>query len=444
MTAGAVMSAVSRFGVAGTGAVATVVIARLLGPRGSGAFDVAQSLVQMLIVATTLGVEHGMAYYVSSGRWSVSRAFASSQRVALVAGSVGAAVGIAARLLVPSAFGALSLTDAVITSLALPFALSWFYVGYLALSSDRYETYVLSSFTQSAAAMFLVAGLAAIDGIGGAVIGYAASQVVTAIVFVVVGRRLFTRRRLDGADSSGALRRAISFGVKGYAANALQFVNYRLDLFILNATVSTRAVGQYSVAIAVTSVLWLLPQALSDVLFPRVAALSASHAANAEEALAMSESKSLRHTALVTVLVTGVLAAALLFLVVPIYGPAFRPAIKLGLILLPGAALLGLVGPLSATVLGRGHPRMMLAVTLVTTPITIALYVVLIPTMKAPGAALASSISYATTFALTAFFYTRVTGHNALRRMIPTTSELNDYRALGPAVLAWARGLRHG
>ena len=156
----------------------------------------------------------------------------------------------------------------------------------------------------------------------------------------------------------------------------------------------------------------------------------------------MSEAKSLRHTLLATLVVCAVLVLALLLLVVPIYGSRFHPAIALGMILLPGAALLGLAGPLSATVLGRGHPRMMLIVSMIVTPITVALYVVLIPSMHADGAALASTISYALTFALTAFFYTRVTGHNALLRMLPTVSELEDYRRLAPAVLAWARGLR--
>jgi O-antigen/teichoic acid export membrane protein len=450
MTGGAVMSAVSRFGVAGTGALATVVIARLLGPRGSGAYAIAQTLVQLLVVATTLGVEHGIAYYVSSGRWRAADAFRSSQRVAIVSGVAGAAAGVLARLLIPSAFRHLSVADSVITALALPFSLSWFYASYLALATDQYEAYVLPSFTQSSVALVLVAGLAIVDGVGGAIIGYTASQVITAVIFLFAGRRLFHRGAAAGppeeagaagSESSVApLRRAISFGIKGYATNALQYVNYRLDLFILNATVSTAAVGQYSVAVAVTGVLWLLPQALSDVLFPRVAALSASTAENAAEALAMSESKSLRHTALASLAVTAVLAGVLLVLVVPVYGARFRPAIDLGLILLPGAALLGLAGPLSATILGRGHPRMMLTVTLITTPVTVALYVLLIPTLKASGAALASTISYAGTFVLTALFYTRVTGHNAFARMIPTRSELHDYRMLAPAVLAWVRG----
>ena len=437
------MSAASRIIVAATGAAATIIVARLLGPAGAGAYAIAQTLIALLTVATTLGVEHGIVYYVSSGRWAAAAAFRSAQRVALLSGLAGAAAGILARMIVPSAFRSLSVPDTIVAAAALPFALSWLYVSYTALAVDRYEAYVLPAAIQSVAAMALVATLAAVDGVGGAVLGFTAAHVITAAVMLIAGR---PRRGSDGhpasgADEPGQLRRAISFGVRGYAANALQFVNYRLDLFILNAAVTTAAVGQYSVAVAVTTVLWLLPQALGDVLFPRVAALAARTTDDAEAALAMAETKGLRHCLVLTVVATTVLALALLLLVVPIYGPRFEPAIDLGLILLPGSALLGLASPLSAIVVGRGHPRMMLTVTLIVTPVTIVLYLVLIPTLHADGAALASTISYSATFLLVAGFHARVTGNHLLTSMLPTRSEWDDYRRLGPAIATWATGL---
>ncbi len=234
----------------------------------------------------------------------------------------------------------------------------------------------------------------------------------------------------------------MSFGIKGYASNALQFVNYRLDLLILNAAAAAASVGDYSVAVSVTSVMWLLPQALGDVLFPRVAALSTSAHADDRVARAFVEAKSIRHTAIVTLLVGALLAVALVLLVVPVYGPAFKPAVKLGLILLPGVALLGLTAPLAAAILGRGRPELSLINTAIVTPLTVALYVLLIPALHATGAALASSISYSATFALAAFFYRRVSGASLRAHLLPTRAELADYRALGPAILEWVTRLR--
>ncbi len=430
------MSGASRAGVAVAGAATTILIARLLGPAGAGAFAIAQTLLLVLMVAMTLGVEHGIVYYVSSGRWRARLAFRDSQRLALLSGVAGAGAGLLARALVPRAFHGLSPAVTLVAVAALPFALSWFYASYVALATDRYEGFVLPPAVQSALALLFVGILAAIDGVPGAVLGFTISHVITAVA-TLAGSRHALRRSTAAPEpaSGGQLRRAVSFGIKGYAANALQLVNYRLDLFILNATAAAAVVGHYSVAVSVTSVMWLLPQALSDVLFPRVAALSARSGAHHAEMRAFAEAKSLRHSVLATIVVAIALALGLVFLVVPIYGAAFHQSTVLGLILLPGVALLGISSPLLATIVGRGHPGLSLVGALAVTPPTVVMYLVLIPALHAPGAALASSVSYAAMFALALVFYRRVTGANPLRLMRPTRSELADYRGLARVLL---------
>jgi O-antigen/teichoic acid export membrane protein len=217
-------------------------------------------------------------------------------------------------------------------------------------------------------------------------------------------------------------------------------LNYRVDLFLLSAVATAASLGHYAVAVAVTTVLWLLPQALSDVLFPRVAALSAA-GEDAEAHRTYLEIKSLRHTTLLVAVGSLIVAVALVTLVVPVYGPDFQESIGLGLIRLPGVALIGIGGTLAATIVGRGYPEYSLYTTLIATPVTMALYALLIPSLEAPGAALASSISFTVTFALMAFYYRRATGRGVLRKLLPTRSELDDYRMLWPKIRAWAAGI---
>jgi O-antigen/teichoic acid export membrane protein len=441
LTGGAVMGAVSRLSVAVTGAATTVLIARLLGDDGAGNFAIALTIIYVLTVFTTLGIEHGIAYYVSAGAWAPGNAFAASQRVAVVAGVVGAGLGLLGRLAVPSAFGSLSVAQCALAAGALPFALAWFYGSFVALAVDRYEGYVLPPALQSASLLVLAIGLAIPFGLTGAIVALAASHVLAGSAIFAWGRRRLRRPR-ESAPEAGQLRRALAFGIQGYAANALQVLNYRIDFFLLSAVATTAALGHYAVAVAVTTVMWLLPQALSDVLFPRVAALSASQAGSAEEQRAFVEAKSLRHTTVIVVLASAVLALALVLLVVPVYGPDFGESVELGLIRLPGVALIGLGGVLSAAVVGRGFPRYSLYGALISTPVTMALYFALIPSLEATGAALASSISFALNFFLAAHFYRRVSGRPVLGLLAPTRSELDDYRLLGPKIREWATGLR--
>jgi O-antigen/teichoic acid export membrane protein len=231
----------------------------------------------------------------------------------------------------------------------------------------------------------------------------------------------------------------MSFGIKAYAAGALQLVNYRLDLFVLSAVASTAVVGNYALAVALTSLLWLLPRAVSDVLYPRVARLSRGDEEGARE---LVERKSLRHTSLITIASVIAFVPALELLVVPVFGAEFGPAVNLGLILLPGVAAIAVSGVLTAIVIGRGHPTYPLYGALVTTPVTIVLYATLIPALEATGAALASTLSYAAWFVLMSWFYRRVTRRSVWLLLVPTRSELDDLKALPALFAARARSLK--
>jgi O-antigen/teichoic acid export membrane protein len=438
MTGGAVMGAASRLTVALTGALTTIFVARMLGPEGTGGYAIAQTLVLMLMVVCALGIEHGIAYYVASGRWDPRDALRVSLRVALLSGAAGAGLCVLARLAVPSAFGGLSVASTAIAALALPFALTWFYVSFVGLAIDRYEAYVLPPALQSGLALVLVVVLVLVADLPGAIVGMTAAHVLVALATMLWARRRLPRRG-DRPGEPGRLRRALSFGARGYGANALALLSARVDLLILSAVTSAAAAGHYAIAIAVTGVVGLVPSALGDVLFPRIAALSAT---GDDEARAFFEAKSLRHTVLLVLLALPILTVPLLVLVVPIYGAAFRPAIDLALILLPGVALVGVAGVLTATIAGRGKPEYGLYTALIVTPLTLAAYALLIPALDAEGAALAKSLSYLLSFALTVFFYRRVTGSAGLAQFVPTRAELRELGAVVPQLREWLGNLR--
>ncbi|HET6551610.1 MAG TPA: polysaccharide biosynthesis C-terminal domain-containing protein, partial [Solirubrobacter sp.] len=374
------------------------------------------------------------AYYVSGGQWAAADAFRTSLRFAARIGVAGAAAGVLARLAVPAAFGGLSVTECAVAAAALPFALAWFYASYVALADDHYEAYVLPPVLQSAALLVLGVPLILAFGVAGAIVALLAAHVLTAAATVAWGRRRLGGGR--GPAAPGRLRQSLAFGIKSYSGNALQVLSYRLDFFILSAVASTAVLGHYAVAVAVTTVLWLLPQALSEVVFPRVAALSADEGAEAHRAFV--EAKSLRHATLASAVSAIVLAVALVTLVVPVYGPDFEDSIALGLIRLPGVALIGVAGTMTATIVGRGKPEYALQMALIATPLTLALYAGLIPWLEATGAALASSLSFAIGFALAIVAYRRATGAGVARRLLPTRSELDDYRTLWPKIREWA------
>lgn len=417
LTGGAVMSAASRIWVTLTGGIATIVLARVLGPHDWGSYSIAGSLVAVLVALTTLGVDQGIAYFVGGREWEPRAAFGSAFRMAAVAGIFGAVLGLVARAVVPSAFAGLPLWLVAVAVAGVPFSLALAYASSIALAADHYEASTLMPAAQSALVLAISVPAAVLFGRAGAVAALTVASGVAA-----VGGAVWARRRLPeaGPTRPGQLRRAISFGAKGYGANALQLVNYQLDMFILAAVASAAAVGHYALAVSATTLLMLLPRALSAVLYPRVARLSAS---GDEEAREMVETKSLRHVSLIVAATTIGMAAALEFLIVPVFGADYRPAVNLGLILLPGAAAIGISTVLAATVVGRGKPNYSLWGACITTPVTIAMYATMIPWLHASGAALASTLSYLGSFVLMCWFYQRVTRRSVAPLLMPTRSE---------------------
>jgi O-antigen/teichoic acid export membrane protein len=429
-----VLSAASRICVAIAGGTTTIVLARVLGPHNWAGYSIAVSLLAILGAAATLGVDQGIAYFVGGRKWAPRAALSSAIRMAAVAGTLAAGVGLAAHALFPSSFAGLPFWLTGVAVIALPFLLAITFTSSVALASDHYEA--STSMPAVLATLLLVVSIpaAVLWGREGAVVALTLTAIATA-----VGATMWALRRLPALRSADTfpLRRAISFGIKGYSANALQLVSFQLDLFILAAVASTAAVGTYALAVRATTLLVLLPEALSSVLYPRVARLTA---AGDEQAREMVETKSLRHASLIVGIGALGMAVALELLVVPVFGAAYQPTINLGLILLPGVAAIAITTVLAATVVGRGKPNYSLYASLITVPVTVVLYATMIPAFHATGAALASTLSYLGSLLVYSVFYRRVTQRNVLPLLVPTRDEIADLRALPSALMNRAGG----
>jgi O-antigen/teichoic acid export membrane protein len=413
------------------GFLTTIVVARVLGAHGVAAYTVALSLLQIGSILGSLGLENGIAWAVAAGRWPAREALRQSQAVALVLGLVSMVIVLAFRLAIPDAFAGLSFVLVAVAASGLPFIISWQYARWLAIAQDRYEAFVVPPALSTVLALVGGGIGAAVGDETGVVIGLLAAYVVTGAVALVDALRSVPRDH--AAPTSGPrfarLRDATGFGVRANAGNALQTLNLRIDLFILSAVAGGATLGHYSVAVSVTSVLFLAPQTLAQVVFPRVAALSAS-GGDAETQRALVEAKSLRHVSLMTLVSVPVVAVVAAVGIPLVYGSDFDRAVVLTLILLPGCALFGIASVLAATINGRGKPGLSLRAALWATPVALVLYGVLIPAFDDIGAAVASTVAYAVNFAFTAIYYHRATGDRVAPLLVPTRDEVADLRAL--------------
>ena len=439
--AGAALSLVAQAGPLAAAAALSIVLARTIGPSGNGRYVLLLTLAGLTSMVVSLGLHSGITYEVSRRRWPVGRAYRTSYLLAVGLGLAGLAAGFGVFLLTRhTVFGGISGWLALLALASLPPVLAYEFAAAILLARERYERYAAVLILHAAALMLIGAGLAFPFGVTGAVIGLPASALIGALV---AGRLLATEASRDAAlDSGDSLGRALRFGLQSWGANLLQQVNYRFDVLILGGFASAGDVGVYSVALTLTSIAWLLPQALQIVIFPRAASLDESvmtgevSGRESDDAIA----RAIRHGVLLTLPAGVVVALLLLGGVALIYGHKFHQTVPLGFVLLPGVLLLGVGKILGSAVSGRGYPRYALYGAIVSVALTLALYLGLIPFFHAWGAAIGSSVSYAANSVLGLFFFHRVTAIGVRQAFVPTREDLTDYRAA--ATLARSRFAR--
>jgi O-antigen/teichoic acid export membrane protein len=415
--------------------VISVAVARHIGPSGTGAIALLTALLEVLIALVGFGLTVGTTYFVSRGEWSVRDALREGQAAAIGLGFAGVAAGWALYAITrDEVFAGITVTMLLLGIGYLPFSLGRALIGAIALSRERYEAY--AAFELARTAVLIVAGVALtlVLDLDGALAAFAASAVVGYAAALVWGVRYARVAPTPAQARPHRLKEATLFGSKTWGASLLQLVNYRLDLFLLAAYVSHADVGRYSVALSVTALAWILPAALETVIFPRTADLHAAHARGeiGHEESDLATARATRHS--VVLLVPATVAVLLLVVVaVPVlYGPQFTQSVWLGLILIPGVILLALGKSVSAVIVGRGHPQFALITASIIVPLTIVLYLALIPPLGAYGAALGSTVSYALSAALGVAWFKRTTGIPVRVALVPSRAELRDYAdALG-------------
>jgi O-antigen/teichoic acid export membrane protein len=423
---GAVLASAAQVTTAAAIGLTTVVVARLLGPDGTGAYGVVSSGLILLITMGSLGLGVGITYSVSHGRWPAGDALRQSQLAALTLGLAVAAVGFGlVALLADSVLREVPFGTAAIAVAAVPFALSWTYSWSVALGADRYEWYAIAYGGQAVLVLALVAVLTPLFDLEGAVAGLAGAYAIAAVAQLAIGARRAPAESSPLAALGPRLRAAASFGLRAYLWTSVTYLALRADLFILSAYAPAAEVGHYAIALALTELVLLLPRSLAAVTLPRVAALDASAEGDYQKLVMI---KAIRHSLLVA-LVAGVVLAAATPLVPLVYGAGFDETIGLTLLLIPGAIALGASAALASAMAGKGKPEYGLYASVIVTVPSVAAYLIVIPDHGATGAAIASTVSYAAMAVASLFFFRRATGVRELRGLIPRREDLADYRA---------------
>lgn len=409
---------VVRFVALGLAFLTNVLVARTLGADGMGAYALIMTTLALMLLVGSAGLESANVYLAGKGRYPLGALVANSCWVALGGAALCAVALWAGRGLVfATVLRGVDPVYAVLGLLALPALLMKVCLQGLLRGMNRLASW---NGTVLAEAVLLLAVLAVCVyrwklGVYGAMV----SQLVVAATMALVLLGMLTRAAEPAWIHGGALGESLRYGAKIQASNLLNFFNYRLSFYLLNAFISLREVGQYSVALALLQPVLLISTAVQYVLFPKISSADASAAKAWMPRL-------LRQMLLFLLAVFALLALASRPLVLWCYGAEYAGAVRPLQVLILGGVFLSLGTVLDAYNCGRGRPDIAIYSAGLAVALTAGLGWWLIPRHGMLGAAWTSVGACAGLMAVELAGYLRLSGNRLADSLVIQADDVRE------------------
>ena len=385
---------------------AGIIVAHWLGADGVGQLAVINVAVATIVQLGSFGLPSSNTYFIAQDQARFRAAAINSLIFALGVGSLLAFALSTAASARPDWFGLTAVDLVHIAAFSIPFQLLTLIGLNILLAVGKIRQFnLLDLLSQS----FVLINAAIVSrminsGLGTLVLWNTITSVLVSVVVLLVlvssAKRLVQSKwRPDMV----LLRRMIGYGVKFHISILAGAIIIRADLLVVNHFRGAAEAGVYSIASQFALLLMVLPGVIATLLFPRV---TSEQDARGETTCQVS-----RYTTFVMFMCC--LAAVPFSLLLPlIYGAAFSGATALLWILLPGVYLIGLESVLVQHFNALGLPRAIPLYWIATLVLNLILVFTLVPRFGAQGAAIASTISYATIFALVALHFQTSTGRS--------------------------------
>lgn len=360
---------ISRLIGAGTG----VLTARALGPEGKGtlALLLLASLISSVVIIGGLDLWAARVVARGGSVHTVQSVLRRHQALTAAAVALATAILLLATELNKSLTGATALLAWAATASGLKLG--------LLLGVSRLRSYALS----------LLAG-SGVYGSGVAALVLFGQHTIGAFLLAAVAGKLITALWRVGSGPSGqrdpdlTYRSGLEFGAATMAGGLVTLALYRVDIALVASFSSTSDAGLYSVALALTEMLWILPNSAAQAVIPR--------AAEAEPTV---------NTPLVcrvVVAAMAVIALAISFIspiAIPlVFGADFKSATMAVPALALGAVAIGVWKLLGHDLIARGDARTRLTTGLAGLGVMVTVDILFVPAFGILAASLGSLAAY--------------------------------------------------
>ena len=402
-------------------------LAKTLGPEGKGVISLLIMVVGLMVLIMSLGYQISGAYYASKSQYPRSDLLTTTILFTLLV-SMGALIlsAIFFQPLRTYVFHGVSSVYIIMILSVIPFYLFVFYMKdiFWAMSLSAYFVAVsLTTVIIYFLASVLLVGILKM-GVTGAVWAFVSGFYAAGILALILALKIIQGKFTFNKDF---LKHAVKYGLKVHFGRLSQQVTYRIDIPMVNYFSGFGSTGYYSIAVSLAELLWYIPRTISFVLFPRVARMEAEDASSMTAILIRT---SLWGSLLFSIILYFGSTALITY-----WLPAYDDSLGILLLLIPGIVISNIFQLLTSDLLGRGKPALVSSISIVSGVIAVALYFLLIPQFGPLGAAASSSIVYSFQALLAIWMWVRQSNVGITELLVLKKSDFVYYGNIGQLLL---------
>jgi O-antigen/teichoic acid export membrane protein len=384
------------------GFITSIIITRLLGAEGRGEYILVTTSALLLVQALSFGIETTISYFAASKKVALKKLISTVLVIFLL---ILVLAGMTVWIF--SLFPSLHMVPADETFYyLLLFILTGLYIANTFFSSlfnglkefrmVLYLTFSIQVMTFLAALVFLVVAQRSASARNFLMV------IVLINVLVMIAYLIAYKQRIHIAPSTDLisymdLRYFLGYSGISFICSLLQFLNYKMDFWIINYFYGNASLGVYSLSATLAQLVWILPQSIALILFPM------SSYMQKEELLDVTNK--LCRVSVFIVLVLLPFACICALFIPEIFGKDFTGSVRLFYFFLIGTLPYILIKIIASVFAGTGKVIYNFYASFFGFLVALVFYFLLIPAWGLTGGALASSASYMLTAFIGIWFY---------------------------------------
>ena len=406
------------------GLVTSILLARGLGIEQRGIYTLAVLLPELLITFLNLGVAPATVYFISRKKMGPNQTIAHNTSLAFWISTGTILIGVAFIILTQDfLFPDVPTSLLLLSLLIIPSSLLISYLSAIFQGLQDFRTYNIISMASQLVMLILVILFVWVIPLSstGAMLAYLTSNLFGVLaIFILILKKVGAPDRWNLFLSLPYIRQIIDYGIKSHISNAITYLNYRVDNFILNRIAGAGPVGLYSVSVGLSERLWIPSTAIGSVIFARIASLEDGDIRR-EEITPLTT----RFVLLLSILLAVVAVPLLAWLIPILYSTEYLGSVQPLILLIPGTIAFNVARILSNDIAGRGKPELNMFISAIALIINVLANLFLIPYFNASGAALASTFSYTILFILMIVVYCHLSSVRWITVLVPQKSDFH-------------------